>query len=331
MRVGLTFDLRNPPPWRRPWPHVYGHALELIAEAERLGADSVWTTEHHFFEDGYLPQPLTFCAAVAARTTRVRLGTAILIAPLRPAVQIAEEAAIVDLISDGRLDLGLGAGYRAPEFQAFGADVRSRMHVSTERAREVRTLLATRITPPPVQDPLPVWLGYRGPRGAYHAGLLGEGLLRVDRDLLATYLAGLTDGGHDPSSARMAGRVGLMLADDPEAAWQRVRPHLSYMWDSNHRYSVEGTSRPVPGPIDPERWRRSIKGQLPRFQVLAPDEAVELVTQVVGDLPVLDLSVYASIAGLDDDLVRRHIELWLTVVRPRIAGLGRQASAMVRD
>jgi len=107
MRVGLTFDLRNPPPWRRPWPLVYGHALKLIAEAERLGADSVWTTEHHFFEDGYLPQPLTFCAAAAARTSRVRLGTAILIAPLRPAVQIAEEAAIVDLISDGRLEWGL--------------------------------------------------------------------------------------------------------------------------------------------------------------------------------------------------------------------------------
>jgi len=59
------------------------------------------------------------------------------------------------------------------------------MHVSIERAREVRSFLATRITPPPVQAPLPMWLGYRGPRGAYHAGLLGEGLLRIDRDLLA--------------------------------------------------------------------------------------------------------------------------------------------------
>jgi alkanesulfonate monooxygenase SsuD/methylene tetrahydromethanopterin reductase-like flavin-dependent oxidoreductase (luciferase family) len=215
MRVGLTFDLRNPRPWRRPWPHVYGRALDLITEAERLGADSIWTTEHHFFDDGYLPQPLTFCAAAAARTTRVRLGTAILIAPLRPAVQIAEEAAVVDLISDGRLDLGLGAGYRVPEFQAFGADIRSRMPVSFERTREVRNLLATCVTPPPVQDPLPIWLGYRGPRGAYHAGLLGAGLLRAD--------------------------------------------------------------------------------------------------------------------GLDDDLVRRHIELWLTAVRPRIAGQGRPGAVPASD
>lgn len=198
MRIGLTFDLCNPQPWRRPRPRVYGHALELIAEAERLGAESIWTTEHHFLDDGYLPQPLTFCAAAAARTTRVRLGTAILIAPLRPAVQIAEEAAIVDLISDGQLDLGLGAGYRVLEFQAFGADVRSRLPVSFERVRGVRSLLAAGITPPPVQDPLPIWLGYRGPRGAYHAGLLGEGLLRIDEKLLAPYLAGLTAGGHDP-------------------------------------------------------------------------------------------------------------------------------------
>ena len=122
-----------------------------------------------------------------------------------------------------------------------------------------------------------------------------------------------------------------MLADDPEAAWQRVRPHLSYMWNSSHRYSVEGTQRPVPGPIDPERWRRSIKGHLPRFQVLAPDEAVRFVTQVVGQLPVTDLSVYAVIAGMDDDLVRRHIELWLTAVRPHIASLGRPTSLEIRD
>jgi hypothetical protein len=105
-----------------------------------------------------------------------------------------------------------------PEFRAFGADFQARMPVSFERAREIRSLLAGGITPPPVQDRLPMWLGYRGPPGAYHAGLLDEGLLRTDEKLLAPYRAGLTAGGHDPSSARMAGGVGLMLADDPEAS-----------------------------------------------------------------------------------------------------------------
>ena len=63
MRVGIYTDLRNPPGWRRPWAEHYARTMDRIAEAERLGADSVWVTEHHFFEDGYLPQPLTMAAA----------------------------------------------------------------------------------------------------------------------------------------------------------------------------------------------------------------------------------------------------------------------------
>ncbi len=98
----------------------------MCEESERLGADSVWFSEHHRFEDCYLPQPLTLAAAAAARTVRVRLGTGILIAPLRKTAQLAEEAAVVDIISGGRLDLGLGAGYRAPEFDLFGADMGAR-------------------------------------------------------------------------------------------------------------------------------------------------------------------------------------------------------------
>ena len=122
IRVGIYLDLRNPPRWRRPWRDHYSRSLELCAEAERLGADSVWCSEHHLFKEdgGYLPQPLTFLAAVATRTSRVRLGTALVLAPLRPPAQIAEEAAIVDLLSGGRLELGVGAGYRIPEFTAYG-------------------------------------------------------------------------------------------------------------------------------------------------------------------------------------------------------------------
>src|SRR5690349_16850973 len=108
MRVGICLDLRNPPEWRQDPGHVYGFGLELCEEAERLGAGSVWVTEHHMFDDDYLPQTLTYAAAIAARTKRVRIGTGILIAPLHAAVEIAEQAAVVDLLSDGRVDLGLG-------------------------------------------------------------------------------------------------------------------------------------------------------------------------------------------------------------------------------
>src|SRR4029079_333378 len=80
-KVGLYLDLRNPPASRQHWHRLYDFTLELCEEAERLGADSVWLSEHHLFEDGYLTQPLTYAAAIAARTSRVRIGTAVVIAP----------------------------------------------------------------------------------------------------------------------------------------------------------------------------------------------------------------------------------------------------------
>lgn len=114
MKIGLYFDVRNPPGWREDWKRLYDFTLEVCEEADRLGAGSLWFSEHHLFTDGYLNQPLTFAAAVAARTRHARLGTAVLVAPIRTAAQIAEDAALIDLISGGRVDLGLGTGYWPP-------------------------------------------------------------------------------------------------------------------------------------------------------------------------------------------------------------------------
>src|SRR4051794_38030285 len=110
MRVGLYFDMRNPPAWAQEPSRLYGFTLEMCQEAERLGIDSVWVSEHHRFDDGYLPQPLTMLAAIAARTTRIRLGTAVLVAPLHHAAEIAAQAAVVAILSNGPLDPRPGAG-----------------------------------------------------------------------------------------------------------------------------------------------------------------------------------------------------------------------------
>src|SRR6476646_7043721 len=103
MRFGMYVDMRNPPEWSRPYAAHYGRWLERIEEAERLGAESVWLTEHHFFDDGYLPQLWTFAAAVAARTEHVRIGTAVNLLPLHTGIELAEQIALVDVISDGRV------------------------------------------------------------------------------------------------------------------------------------------------------------------------------------------------------------------------------------
>lgn len=321
MDVGIYLDGRNPPQWARPWPEHYARTLELVEEAERLGAASVWLSEHHFFEDGYLPQPLTFAAAIAARTRSIRIGTAVLLAALRTPAQLAEEAAVVDILSDGRLDLGVGLGYRVPEYEGFGRSFDRRFSQTEAVLREVVRLWAEGgVTPLPVQRPMSLWGGFFGPRGARLAGELGAGLLAIDPRLMDPYREGLTAGGHDPAAARCAAVVNLVVADDPEAAWPRIRPHLRYQWDSYNRYSVEGTGAPEPRPIDPERWVAPGKdGAPPRFGVFTPEGAAAHIRALTDGLPVVQVYLWASIAGMPDDLVERHVVLASTELRALLA------------
>jgi alkanesulfonate monooxygenase SsuD/methylene tetrahydromethanopterin reductase-like flavin-dependent oxidoreductase (luciferase family) len=322
VNVGVYFDLRNPPTWRQDWTRLYGFTLEMCEEAEHLGAHSVWTSEHHLFEDGYLTQPLTYSAAIAARTKRVRIGTAIMIAPLRPAVQTAEEATVVDILSGGRVDLGLGAGYRVPEYELYGADIGRRYTTTDNRVRELRRLWAEgRLTPPPVQDRLPIWLGYLGPKGARRAGRLGEYLLSPDARLWAPYRDGLTEGGHQPSDARMGGGVQGFVSEDPEADWPTVSKHLAYQLDSYRRYMVEGTDQPVPKPVDPDRLRSREMGQvLGSFVFGTPEEVASRIKEHTAGAPVEIIFLFASLAGMPEDMVARHVQTICGKLAPLLTG-----------
>jgi len=321
MRVGVYFDLRNPPPWLQDPARLYAFTLELCEEAERLGAASVWLSEHHLFDDGYLPQPLTFAAAVAARTTRVRIGTAVLLAPLRSAVQIAEEVAVVDLVSDGRVDLGLGAGYRVPEFELFDADISKRYGTTDARVRELREIWADgRVTPAPVQARVPIWLGYQGPQGARRAGVLGEGLLSGSAHLLEPYQDGLRAAGFPDTAARMTGSFQGFVTDDPEGDWPVVSRHLAYQLDSYRRYMVEGTDAPVPRPIDPDRVRsRDSDAPLGSFLYGTPEEVATAIRVRTAGAPVETVFLWASVGGMSEAMTARHVHTICTRLAPLLA------------
>ena len=321
MKLGLYFDLRNPAPWARPWPEVYGRALDLVVEAERLGAASVWFSEHHLFSDGYLPQPLTFAAAAAARTTRVRIGTAVLLAALRPAALVAEEAAVIDQISGGRLELGIGAGYSVPEYELYNADITKRYGLTDAAVAEILRLLDDGIvTPPAAQNPFPIWLGYQGPQGAKRAGRLGVGLLSLDRALLDPYREGLVEGGYDPATARTGGMLDIIVADDPEAAFERILPHYAHQLNSYRAAAVAGSGRDAPKEITVEKLRSGAaqKGQIPGLRVLTPSDAVNAIREATDGSPVEHVYLWASVAGMPDDLVERHVELTCTQVAPNL-------------
>ena len=93
----------------------YRLAMAQIVHAERVGFDSAWVAQHHFHEDeGGLPAPFVFLAQVAARTSRIRLGTGIVTLPLELPVRVAEDAAVLDLMCGGRLEVGVGSGVTCP-------------------------------------------------------------------------------------------------------------------------------------------------------------------------------------------------------------------------
>ena len=99
---------------------VFARATEMAQVADRLGFDSIWCAEHHFSTYGYLSRPLMFAQHLAAHTERIRVGSAVVVLPLHHPLVVAEEIATADVLSGGRLDVGLGRGYQRYEFDRLG-------------------------------------------------------------------------------------------------------------------------------------------------------------------------------------------------------------------
>ena len=116
--------LLMPSPRALPHAEIYARGLEIAQAAEDMGYDGVWLAEHHFSNYGYLSQPLIMATHLAAKTKRIRIGTAVVVLPLHNPLMVAEEAATIDLLSEGRFDLGLGRGYQQYEFQRLGFDLK---------------------------------------------------------------------------------------------------------------------------------------------------------------------------------------------------------------
>lgn len=317
MKLGLYFNLCNPTTAAERPSVLFGHTLDLIADADRAGLGSVWLSEHHLRQDGYLPQPLTLAAAVAARTERVRIGTSVLILPLRHTLDVAEQASVVDLVSEGRLELGVSPGYVREEFSAFGADHAARNRTMWSQIGQLRELWRDGVRPQPVQDEAPIWLGAKGPKNIARAGREGLGLLRVGRSYVAPYLDGLAAGGHEVGAVgRMAGPVNIFLSDDPERDWPQVGRAVAHQWGN---YAAMGGG--AAGTDIAERMRAAgvVEDPMAGFALLTPQDAASAIRTAVGDGPIAHVYVWGRLPGLESGLVERNVQLAVTELAPLLA------------
>ena len=163
----------------------YRLAAEQIRHAEKAGLDSAWIAQHHFHEgEGGLPAPFAFLGFVAAQTSRIRLGTGIVTLPLEHPVRVAEDAAVLDLMSSGRFELGVGTGGNPTAFAAFGLDSAQRNDIFARNLDILRTGLAgrplaggDRLYPSRPQLCDRIWQATFSVTGGARAGKAGDGLL----------------------------------------------------------------------------------------------------------------------------------------------------------
>ncbi len=327
MRFGLWYDLRNPRRWAQPWERLYAETLDQIVRSEALGYDSIWVSEHHFTEDGYLPSGLLFLAAVAARTRRVRLGTLVLLLPLHHPLRVAEDAAVLDLISGGRVDLGVAAGYRAEELRAFGVARGER----GERMEESLAILQSawgpedfsvegkyfrleniNVTPKPLQQPFPLYMGGGSKAAMRRAARFGCHLLPPpSKDLIETYHQELEKHGRSPADYRIKCFQPMVCCEDPARGWEDVKEHYLYMHNHYRRwYRQAGDSN------EPELGRAE---DLPRdtYFVGTPEDCARAIDRLRQRIPFDEFIFWASPSGMSREKSDRSVELFAREVLPR--------------
>lgn len=258
MRFGVLYNIDYHEEVHGTPSRYYGAILDQVVALEELGYDAVWFGEHHYAQYSF-GSPATMAVAAAARTSRIRVGTGVSLVPLHHPLRLAEEYAMVDVLSGGRLEYGIGRGFLKTAYDLFGIDTEE----STRRYREgAEVVLAAweaggkafdvdgefwrlrgaECFPPPVQQPHPpvyasgaatldsyLWAARRGLNLATAFFLPRQDFVR---DAIARYRSALAEAGHDPASREVLGVMQMYCAaSDDEAAdqgWEYTKNYLRF-------------------------------------------------------------------------------------------------------
>jgi len=271
MKFGIYSSIANPPRGE----HLDRCIDEVIAEAqmaEESGFDACFFGEHHQDKDGFLPSPLIVATAVAARTRYLKVGTSVILLPLHHPVQVAEDVITLDLVSKGRVILGVGIGYQAADFQAFGVPMADRVTLFEEGVVIIRqcwsgepfsfhgrhyTLENVQIRPRPFQQPAPpLWIGASVPAAVRRAGRLGDAFVATP-------------------STDLAGTERLVKAYREAALQAGRRPQVVLMrdaWVAQSRAEAEA----VYGPEVMTAYRYYWENRLAEFRHMGPETEFSL-------------------------------------------------------
>lgn len=327
MHVGtLNFLVRRLSGDNRPLVQLYRDAIDLVVRTEKLGFDFALSGEHHFMPTQWNPSPLMVLAAVAQHTSRIRLGTLVLLTPFYEPVRLSEDLATLDILCNGRLDVAFGSGSIGFEFETFRVDPRERTGRMWETMEIVRRSFAEeefdhqgkyfkiphiRQTTKPLQDPFPIWYGGFGPKNLERAGREGYHLQAGPGAPVEHYFAGLKASGRSAKETN-AGYWGPPLhvvATEAELAAERDFAKM-LAEERAKEYSPEGRDVAFSGAAASRRG------------AAFPDPIVGTPDQVLGALaPMFEKSPFTHLVLA---ILPHQLDLFAHEILPTLRSWGRE-------
>jgi len=312
--------------------HYYTEALEEVTKAEELGFDSVWMEEHHSVTNHYWPSPLVVLAGFATRTSRLTLGTDILVAAFHNPVRLAEDVAVLDVISGGRFTLGIAIGYKPDEFSLYGVELEKRGARFEEQLAIIKGLWTQerisfkgayytvdgRLEPKPVTKPHPpMWIGGWGDITLRRAATLADNWIPGPTADLKRLLEGKK---RFLDNRRAAGRSqaitewpltrDLIIADTDRKARELAEAHIMIAYRKEY---AGGWRHPF---IDASIATDLDRLMEDRFVIGGPDQCVRKIRRFVEEYGMTHLICRTFFPGMPHEHIMRELELIAREVAP---------------
>ena len=308
----MRFAMRSATPDPDARAALYATTIEMCEWAESRGGVAAVLSQHHGVEDGYLPSPIPLAAAIAARTESMSINVAALLLALYEPVKLAEDLAVVDLISRGRVSYVVGIGYRAEEFAMFGIDRRQRATLVEGHITLLRRLWSgeevdldgrlVRVTPLPYTPGGPP-LAYGGGTEAAARRAARLGLLFLAETHDATLEDAYRSEGGESAPGCFFPQAGVpitvFVADDPERAWAEIG---EYLYRDSASYAEWNAHREGTASISRATSIEDLAAERGAYQILTPAEARSLVEMGT------PLGLQPLVGGLPPDLAWPYLE-----------------------